>query len=85
MPEEWKTRVDVPIFKGKGDVMSCGAYTGVKLLKHAMKIVKTVSEKKIRKSTNLSKHKQDAIWFYASTRDNRCSVYSSQNARGISR
>ena len=26
---------------------------------------------------------QDAIWFYAWKRDNRCSVYSSQNARGI--
>ena len=25
MPEEWKTSVVVPIFKGKGDVMDCGA------------------------------------------------------------
>ena len=24
MPDEWKTSVIVPIFKGKGDVMSCG-------------------------------------------------------------
>ena len=31
MPGEWKTSVIVPIFKGKGDVMSCGLYTGVKL------------------------------------------------------
>ena len=30
----------VPIFKGKGDAMSCSAYRGVKLLEHAMKIVK---------------------------------------------
>ena len=28
MPEEWKTSVVVPIFKGKGDVMDCGAYRG---------------------------------------------------------
>ena len=27
----------IPIFKGKGDAMSCGAYRGVKLLEHAMK------------------------------------------------
>ena len=26
MPNEWKTSVIVPIFKGKGDVMSCGSY-----------------------------------------------------------
>ena len=26
MPEEWKTSVIVFIFKGKGNVMSCGAY-----------------------------------------------------------
>ena len=25
MPKEWKTSVVVPIFKGKGDVMGCGA------------------------------------------------------------
>ena len=48
MPEEWKTSVVVPIFKGKGDVMDCGAYRGVKLLEHAMKIVERVIEKRIR-------------------------------------
>ena len=48
MPEEWKTSVVVPIFKGKGDVMDCGAYRGVKLLEHAMKIVERVLEKKTR-------------------------------------
>ena len=48
MPEEWKTSVVVPIFKGKGDVMDCGAYRGVKLQEHAMKIVEKVLEKRIR-------------------------------------
>ena len=48
MPEERKTSVVVPIFKGKGDVMDCGAYRGVKLLEHAMKIVERVLEKKIK-------------------------------------
>ena len=37
---EWQINVVVPIFKGKGDAMSCGVYRGVKLLEHAMKIVK---------------------------------------------
>ena len=48
MPEEWKTSAVVPIFKGKGDVMDCGAYRGVKLLEHAMKIVERELEKRIR-------------------------------------
>ena len=43
-----KASVVVPIFKGKGDVMDCGAYRGVKLLEHAMKIVERVLEKRIR-------------------------------------
>ena len=39
MPDERKTSVIVPIFKGKDDVMSCRSYRGVKLLEYAMKIV----------------------------------------------
>ena len=49
MPEEWAWSVVIPIFKGKGDVKGCGAYRGVKLLKHAMKIVERVLERRIRK------------------------------------
>ena len=48
MPEEWKKSVVVAIFKGKGDVMDCGAYRGIKLLEHAMKIVERVLENRIR-------------------------------------
>ena len=45
MPGEWKTSVIVPIFKGKGDMMSCGSYREVKLLEHAIKIVQRILEK----------------------------------------
>ena len=48
MSKEWKTSVVVPIFKGRGDVMECGAYRGVKLLEYAMKIVERVLENGIR-------------------------------------
>ena len=54
MPDEWKTSVIVPIFKGKGDVMSWGLYRGVKLLEHAMKIVERVLERRIRTLVNLN-------------------------------
>ena len=49
MPEEWKTKVVVPIFKGKGNVMDYGAYRGVELLEHTMKIAERVLENKIRR------------------------------------
>ena len=55
MPDEWKTIVIVPIFKGKGDVMSCGSYRGVKMLEHAMKIVERVLERRIRTLVNFNK------------------------------
>ena len=32
MPDELELSVVVPIFKGKGDALNCGAYRGVKLL-----------------------------------------------------
>ena len=54
MPDDWKTSVIVPIFKGKGDVMSCGPYRGAKLLEHAMKIVERVLERRIRTLVNLN-------------------------------
>ena len=55
MPDERKTGVIVPIFKGKGNVMSFGSYRGVKLLEHAMKIVERVLERRIRTPVNLNK------------------------------
>ena len=48
MPEEWKTSVVVPIFKGIRDVMDSGAYREVKLLEHTMKIAERVLENRIR-------------------------------------
>ena len=55
MPDGWKTSVIVPIFKGKGHVMSCGSYRGVKLLEHAIKIVERVLERRIRTLIKLNK------------------------------
>ena len=48
MPNEWALSVVVPIFKGKGDAMSCGAYREMKLLEHVMTIVEKVLETRMR-------------------------------------
>ena len=36
IPEDCKSSVVLPIYKGKGDPMQCGSYRGIKLLEHAM-------------------------------------------------
>ena len=38
IPDDWKSSVVLPIYKGKGDPMECGSYRGIKLLEHAMKV-----------------------------------------------
>ena len=53
MPDEWKTSVLVPVFKGKGDVRICNTYRGVKLLELVMKILERVLEGKIRELVNI--------------------------------
>jgi hypothetical protein len=49
IPDEWSCSVLVPLYKGKGDVRDCGAYRGVKLLEHAMKVVERVFLMRLRK------------------------------------
>ena len=53
IPEDWKSSVSIPIYKGKGDPMDCGSYRGVKLLEHAMKVIEKVLEKRIRAQVHI--------------------------------
>ena len=39
IPEDWKSSVVLPIYKGKGNPMECGSYRGINFLEHAMKVV----------------------------------------------
>ena len=40
MPKCWKKSDLIPVYKGKGDVRSCGNYRSIKLLEHGMKVIK---------------------------------------------
>jgi len=42
IPENWKSSMVLPIYKGRGDPMECGSYRGIKLLEHAMKVVERI-------------------------------------------
>jgi len=46
--EDWKSSVVLPVYKGKRDPVECGSYRCIKLLKHAMKVVETIFEHRIR-------------------------------------
>jgi len=48
LPEDWKSSVVLPVYKGKGDPMQCGSYRGIKLLEYAMKVVERIFEDRIR-------------------------------------
>ena len=48
IPEDWKSNVILPIYKGKGDPMERGSYRGIKLFEHAMKVVERIFENRIR-------------------------------------
>ena len=53
IPEDWKSSVVLPIYKGKGDPMECGSYRGITLLEHAMKVVERIFEHRIRQQIKI--------------------------------
>jgi len=53
IPEDWKSSVVLPIYKGKGDPMECGSYRGIKLLEHTMKVMETIFEQRIRQQIDI--------------------------------
>ena len=53
IPEDWKSSVVLPIYKGKGDPIECGSYRGIKLLEHAMKVVERIFEHRIRQQIKI--------------------------------
>ena len=48
MPAEWAESFTIPVYKGKGDALSCGKYRGVRLLEHGMKVWEKILEEKLR-------------------------------------
>ena len=53
IPEDWKSSVVLPIYRGKGDSIKCGSYRGIKLFEHAMKVVERTFEHRIRQQIDI--------------------------------
>jgi len=51
IPEDWKSIVVLPIYKGKCDPMKHGSYRGIKLLEH-IKVVEKIFEHIIQQQSD---------------------------------
>ena len=52
--EAWRKSTLIPIYKNKGDIMSCCNYRRIKLMSHSMKLYKRTIEGKLRRLVNIS-------------------------------
>ena len=48
MPLSWRKSEISPLFKGKGSVLECGNYRGIKLMAHTMKLYERIIDRRIR-------------------------------------
>ena len=48
VPEDWRTGLNVPIWKRKGDAQDPGKYRGITLLSHIMKLLERILDKRLR-------------------------------------
>ena len=54
MLNDWRKSRMVPIFKGKGDVLECNNYRGIKLMSHTMKLWERIIEVRLREIINIA-------------------------------
>ena len=55
MPDEWRSSVLVPLYKGKGHIKECGNHRGIKLMSHCMKLWERVIEARIKREVTIRK------------------------------
>ena len=48
IPDSWKKRKLIPIFKNKGDILECNNYGGIKLMSHFMKLGERIIEARLK-------------------------------------
>ena len=53
IPDDWKSSILLPVFKGKGDPMECGSHRAIKLLEHAMEVIERVFKRRIREKVKI--------------------------------
>ena len=54
MPRNWKISRLVPIYKGKGSILECNNYRGIKLMSHTMKLAERLIEARLWHITEIA-------------------------------
>ena len=52
-PSSWRYSEISPTYKGKGSVLECGNYIGIKLMSHTMELWERIIENRIRELVEL--------------------------------
>ena len=56
MPDAWRHKIVVPIYKNKGDIQNYTNYRGIKLMSHTMKLWERIIERRLRSITSITKN-----------------------------
>ena len=54
MPRNWKRSRLIPIYRGKGSILECNNYIGIKLMSHTMKLAERLIEARLRDITEIA-------------------------------
>ena len=48
IPSSWRLREVTPLFKGKGSILECSNYRGMKLISHTLKLLERIIDQRLR-------------------------------------
>ena len=53
IPSSWRLSEVTPLFKGKGSLLECSNYRGIKLISHTLKLLERIIDQRLRTSVEL--------------------------------
>ena len=48
IPSSWRLSEVTPLFKGKGSILECNNYRGIKLISHSLKLLERIIDRRLR-------------------------------------
>ena len=79
IPEDWKSTVVLPTYKGKGNPLECGSYRGIQLLEHAMKVVEKIFKHRIPQQTE----QNDMQFGFVKSKGTTASIFIVRQTQGF--
>ena len=53
IPSSWRLSELTPLFKGKGSILECSNYRGIKLISHTLKLLERIIDQRLRNIVDL--------------------------------